>query len=216
MYVPPLFAETDVPRLHEAIRAARLASLGTFGETGIEASHVPMLIDPEPAPWGTIYGHIARTNPQWQRFDAAVPALAIFLGPEAYVSPAWYPTKQQTGKVVPTWNYVAVHAYGPLRFFEDAESLLSIVTRLTERHEKDRPEPWRVDDAPADYIASMLKAIVGFALPIARLEGKWKMSQNRPHQDRLGVVEGLTREGGAAEATVAALVQAADQKSNSG
>ena len=216
MYVPPLFAETDVPRLHEAIRAARLASLVTFGETGIEASHVPMLIDPEPAPWGTLYGHIARTNPQWQRFDAAVPALAIFLGPEAYVSPAWYPTKRQTGKVVPTWNYVAVHAYGPLRFFEDAESLLSIVTRLTERHEKDRPEPWRVDDAPADFIASMLKAIVGFALPIARLEGKWKMSQNRPHQDRLGVVEGLTREGGAAEATVAALVQAADQKSNSG
>lgn len=216
MYVPPLFAETDVPRLHDAIRAARLASLVTFGETGIEASHVPMLIDPEPAPWGTIYGHIARTNPQWQRFDAAVPALAIFLGPEAYVSPAWYPTKRQTGKVVPTWNYVAVHAYGPLRFFEDAESLLSIVTRLTERHEKDRAEPWRVDDAPADYIASMLKAIVGFALPIARLEGKWKMSQNRPHQDRLGVVEGLTREGGAAEAAVAALVQAADQKSNSG
>ena len=216
MYVPPLFAETDVQRLHDAIRAARLASLVTFGETGIEASHVPMLIDPEPAPWGTIYGHIARTNPQWQRFDAAVPALAIFLGPEAYVSPAWYPTKQQTGKVVPTWNYVAVHAYGPLRFFEDAESLLSIVTRLTERHEKDRAEPWRVDDAPADYIASMLKAIVGFALPIARLEGKWKMSQNRPHQDRLGVVEGLTREGGAAAAAVAALVQAADQKSNSG
>lgn len=216
MYVPPLFAETDVPRLHDAIRATRLASLVTFGETGIEASHVPMLIDPEPAPCGTIYGHIARTNPQWQRFDAAVPALAIFLGPEAYVSPAWYPTKRQTGKVVPTWNYVAVHAYGPLRFFEDAESLLSIVTRLTERHEKDRAEPWRVDDAPADYIASMLKAIVGFALPIARLEGKWKMSQNRPHQDRLGVVEGLTREGGAAEAAVAALVQAADQKSNSG
>ena len=202
MYVPPLFAETDVPRLHDMIRAARLASLVTFGETGIEASHVPMILDPEPAPWGTIYGHIARTNPQWQRHDPAVPALAIFLGPDAYVSPAWYPTKRQTGKVV--------------RFFEDAESLLSIVTRLTERHEKDRAEPWRVDDAPADYIASMLKAIVGFALPIARLEGKWKMSQNRPHQDRLGAVEGLKREGGAAEATVAALVQAADQKSNSG
>lgn len=216
MYVPPLFAEADVARLHDAIRAARLASLVTFGETGIEASHVPMLLDPEPAPWGTIYGHIARTNPQWQRHDPAVPALAIFLGPDAYVSPAWYPTKQQTGKVVPTWNYVAVHAYGPLRFFEDAESLLRVVTHLTERYEGARAEPWHVDDAPADYIASMLKAIVGFALPIARLEGKWKMSQNRPHQDRLGVAEGLKREGGAAEATVAALVEAADQKSNSG
>jgi transcriptional regulator len=175
----------------------------------MEASHVPMLLDPEPAPFGTLHGHIARSNPQWQRAPAEGDALAIFLGPDAYISPSWYVTKRETGKVVPTWNYVAIHVYGPLRFFDDADRLLAHVTRLTERHEAGRATPWAVTDAPEDYIGEQLKRIVGFEMPITRLEGKWKMSQNRPARDRVGVVEGLVREGGPVEAVVARIVAAA-------
>ena len=212
MYLPKDFVEERVPVLHEAIRRTRIGTLVTLGEAGLEASHVPMLIDPEPAPYGTLTGHIARTNPQWRRPTGGVQALAIFLGPNAYISPAWYATKRETGRVVPTWNYVAIHAYGELRFFEDAERLLRLVTRLTETHESGRWQPWAVSDAPAPYIQTMLKGIVGFELPIVRLEGKWKMSQNRPAEDRAGAVEGLRREGGAGEAAVAEIMAAAMQR----
>ena len=192
--------------MHEAIRQAGLGTLVTLGPDGMEATHLPMLVDPEPAPFGTLKGHVARANPQWRRALGDVQALAIFLGPDAYITPAWYETKRQTGKVVPTWNYVAIHAYGPLSFYEDADRLLALVTKLTETHEAGRAQPWAVSDAPKDFIAGMLKAIVGFELPIARLEGKWKMSQNRPPADRTGVVAGLTAEGGAGEAAVAEIV----------
>jgi transcriptional regulator len=212
MYLPKDFIEERVPVLHEAIRQARIGTLVTLGEAGLEASHVPMLIDPEPAPHGTLMGHIARTNPQWRRPTAGVQALAMFLGPNAYISPAWYATKRQTGKVVPTWNYVAIHAYGAVQFFDDAERLLRLVTRLTETHEAGRAAPWAVSDAPTSYIQTMLKGIVGFELPIARLEGKWKMSQNRPAQDRAGAIEGLRSEGGADEAVVADAIAAADRQ----
>jgi transcriptional regulator len=124
-----------------------------------------------------------------------VQALAIFQGPDAYITPSWYATKRENGKVVPTWNYVTIHAYGPVEFFDDTERLRAIVTRLTERQEAARAEPWAVSDAPADFIDGMLRGIVGFALPIARLEGKWKMSQNRPAQDRAGVITGLEADG---------------------
>jgi transcriptional regulator len=206
MYLPTQFKEESVPAMHAAMRAARIGTLVTLGEDGMEASHVPMLVDPEPAPYGTLRGHVSKGNPQWRRTKADVPALAMFLGPNAYITPAWYETKRQTGKVVPTWNYVAVHAYGTVRFFQDAEPLLDIVTRLTRTHESGRAEPWAVTDAPADFIQSQLKGIVGFELPIVRLEGKWKMSQNRSAEDRAGVVEGLRREGGPAEAVVASIV----------
>jgi transcriptional regulator len=208
MYLPKDFREDDVPALHEAIRAIALGTLVTLGPDGMEASHVPMLVDPEPQPFGTLRGHLARANPQWRRLAAGTQALAIFLGPEAYITPAWYATKRANGKVVPTWNYVAIHAYGTLRTIDDAEWLRGLVTRLTETHEKDRAQPWAVSDAPGDYITGMLKAIVGFELPIARLEGKWKMSQNRPAEDRAGVVEGLKSEGGADEGAVADIVAA--------
>jgi transcriptional regulator len=210
MYLPTDFKEERVPVLHEAIRQTALGTLVTLGVDGIEASHVPMLLDPEPAPYGTLLGHVARANGQWRRTDAGVMALAVFLGPEAYVSPSWYATKQQTGRVVPTWNYVAVHGYGALRFFEDAERLLSLVTRLTATHEAARPAPWAVTDAPPEFVRAQLKAIVGFELPIARLEGKWKLSQNRPAADRAGVVDGLRRDGDAGEAVVADLMKAAE------
>jgi transcriptional regulator len=204
LYLPASFREDRVEVLHEAMRQIALGTLVSLGEDGLAASHVPMLIEPGPAPFGTLTGHIARANPQWRGLKPEVEALALFIGPDAYVSPGWYATKRQTGKVVPTWNYVAIHAAGRLRFFDDPERLLGIVTRLTERHEQRRAEPWKVTDAPADYIAGMLKAIVGFELVLTRLEGKWKMSQNRPPEDHPGIVAGLAGEGGAPE--VAAIV----------
>ncbi len=207
MYLPANFREDRVEVLHQAIRQIALGTLVTLGQNGLCASHAPMLVDAEPAPFGTLTGHIARANPQWQSLKPEVDALAVFTGPHAYVSPGWYPTKAQTGKVVPTWNYVAIHATGRLRFFDDAEPLRRIVTRLTDTHEQRRAEPWKVTDAPEDFIAGMLKAIIGFELAIVRLEGKWKMSQNRPAEDRTGVVDGLRREGGASD--VAAIVASA-------
>lgn len=211
MYLPAHFTEERVPVLHDAIRQARLGTLVTLGEAGLEASHVPMLIDPEPAPYGTLSGHVSRANPQWRRPAAGVQALAMFLGPNTYISPAWYATKRATGKVVPTWNYVAIHAYGEVRFFEDAERLLRLVTRLTATHEAGRPEPWAVSDAPPEFIRGQLKGIVGFELPIMRLEGKWKMSQNRTAEDRTGAIEGLRREGGVEEEVVADIMAAVEQ-----
>lgn len=192
MYLPPMFAEPRIDMLHAAMRGTGLATLVTLSADGLVASHVPMLLDPTPAPYGTLLGHLARPNPQAR--GATGDALAIFQGPDAYITPSWYATKRATGKVVPTWNYVAIHASGPIDFFDDADRLLDIVTRLTEREEARRAEPWAVSDAPADFVQGMLKGIVGFALPVARLEGKWKMSQNRPAEDRAGVVAGLQAE----------------------
>jgi transcriptional regulator len=206
MYVPSHFREDRVPVLHDAIRRAGLATLVTVGPEGLDASHVPMLFDPEPAPFGTLYGHIARANTQWRSARADFDALAIFLGPDAYITPSWYATKEQTGKVVPTWDYVAVHAHGRVRFFDDPERLLSVVTRLTESNEAGRARPWAVSDAPDPFIRSHLASIVGFELSVTRLEGKWKVSQNRPAEDRVGVADGLGREG---EDALAALVKAA-------
>jgi transcriptional regulator len=193
VYVPPLFKEGRIAVLHDAIRASGLATLVTLTKDGLIASHVPLLLHPEPAPYGTLVGHLARPNPQAR--GAIGEALAIFLGPDAYITPSWYATKRETGKVVPTWNYVAIHAAGPIEFFDDPDRLLDVVTRLTEKQEGPRAAPWAVSDAPADFIQGMLKGIVGFAIPLTRLEGKWKMSQNRPAEDRAGVIAGLAAEG---------------------
>jgi transcriptional regulator len=191
MFVPAQFKEDRVPILHEAIREIAFGTLVTLGPDGLIASHVPMLIESGPGPCGTLHGHLARANPQGTGHLGEFEALAMFLGPHAYISPSLYVTKQQTGKVVPTWNYLAVHAYGPIRFFQEPDRLLDLVTRLTETHEAGRPQPWAVGDAPADYIRAMLNGITGFEMPITRLDGKWKMSQNRPAEDRAGVVAGL-------------------------
>ena len=200
MYLPSHFREDRVPVLQDAIEAAGLATLVTVDADGLYASHIPMLLDRSVGSLGMLYGHLARPNPQWKGAAHGLPALAIFLGPDAYVSPSWYATKQQTGKVVPTWNYVAIHAQGRVRFFEDEDRLLALVTKLTETHEGSRADPWAVSDAPPDFIRGQLKGIIGFELPIETLEGKWKMSQNRPAEDRAGVVEGLTRQGDGAVA----------------
>jgi transcriptional regulator len=195
VYVPPHFQQSDLAVLHEAIRGTGLATLVSLGADGLIASHVPLMLDAEAGPNGTLIGHLARANPQGRGATAGVDALAIFLGPDAYVTPNWYATKRETGKVVPTWNYVAIHAYGPLEFFDDATELLDVVTRLTNRFEGPRAAPWAVSDAPPEFIKAHLKGIVGFRMAITRLEGKWKMSQNRPAADRIGVAEGLRAEG---------------------
>lgn len=191
MYVPPAFRQTDLPALHREIGNCRLATLVSHGENGLQASHLPLLLRPEEGRYGTLYGHLARANPHWQVLAEGGEALVMFNGADAYVSPSWYPAKAEHGKVVPTWNYIAVHAYGRAEVFNDAERLLGLLVGLTERHERPRPQPWAVDDAPGDYIDGMLRAVVGFALPIERLEGKWKLGQNRSEADRRGVHDGL-------------------------
>jgi len=193
VYVPAHFSETRVDVLHDAIRRSGLAILVSPTVDGLIASHIPLLLDPDPAPYGTLVGHLARPNPQARGTTGE--ALAIFQANDGYITPSWYPTKRENGKVVPTWNYIAIHAYGTLEFFDDPARLLDIVTRLTERHESTRPAPWAVSDAPANFVQGMLRGIIGFAMPIARLEGKVKMSQNRPPADRAGVVEGLLADG---------------------
>ncbi len=195
MYVPSQFKEDRPEVIAEAIRRAGLATLVTLGADGLVASHAPMLLDPEPAPHGTLLGHLARANPQWRDAVGGVQALAVFAGPEAYITPSWYPSKREHGRVVPTWNYIAVHAYGDLSFFDDHERLHDVVRRLTARHEAPRASPWAVSDAPERFVELMLKGIIGFRLPIARLDAKWKMGQNRDAADRAGVVSGLIAEG---------------------
>lgn len=191
MYTPRAFALDDLPELQQLIRHTRLAQLVTFGEHGLQASHLPLPLNPDEGPNGTLYGHLAKANRQWQDLQNGSEALVIFAGAEAYVSPGFYPAKAEHGKVVPTWNYLAVHAYGQAEVFTDAERLLTLVSALTDRHENGRAQPWKVSDAPVDYIDGMLKAIVGFALPIQRLQGKRKLSQNRSAADIAGVREGL-------------------------
>jgi len=201
MYLPAHFAEPRLEVLHEALRGASLFTLVTGGPAGLDASHLPMLLEagPSGAP-GRLIGHVARANPQWNATPDGAAALAIVLGPDAYVTPSWYPSKAEHGKVVPTWNYLAIHAHGTVRFFHERDRLLEVVTRLTERQERPRAHPWKVGDAPPDYVDGMLKAIVGVELTITRLEGKWKASQNRSAADRAGVAEGLSRQGAEAMA----------------
>ncbi len=200
MYVPRHFVEDRVEVLHAAIRAAGLATLVTPGAGEFGVSHVPLLLEPEPAPLGRLVGHLARANPQWKSTPDGSTALAIILGPDGYVSPSWYATKRETGRVVPTWDYVAVHVHGTIRFFHDRERLLEVVASLTDRHEHARAAPWKIADAPPEYLDGMLNGIVGLELTITHLEGQWKASQNKGEADRRGVEEGLRREGNGAMA----------------
>ena len=191
MYTPAAFRQDDIATLHQQMRATRLPTLVSHGTQGLLASHLPLLLEAGEGQYGTLYGHFAKANPQWRDLDEGSPALVIFQGAEAYISPSWYAAKAEHGKVVPTWNYISVQAHGRAEVFDDAERLLQLVTRLSALHEAERPQPWAVSDAPRDYIDSMLRAIVGFALPIERLEGKWKLGQNRSQADQTGVREGL-------------------------
>jgi transcriptional regulator len=190
MYNPHHFEETRIEVLHELMQREPFAVVVTLGASGLNANHLPLDLDTATAPFGTLRGHVSRANAMWKE-PSSVETLVIFEGPQHYVTPDWYPTKAETGKSVPTWNYVVVHAYGTPRFIEDPAWLRAHVERLTNRHEAGRPVPWQVSDAPEDYVQGQLKGIVGFELPITRITGKWKVSQNRTDADRRGVIAGL-------------------------
>jgi transcriptional regulator len=207
MYLPSHFEETRVEVLHQLIRSHPLGALVTVDAGGLNANHIPFEIDPDPAPFGTLRAHVARANPVWREFSKDVAPLVIFQGPQTYITPSWYETKKETGKVVPTFNYVVVHAYGSMRVFEDPAWLRKFVTGLTDRFEASRAIPWAVTDAPGDFIAMQLSAIVGIEIELSRLIGKWKASQNRPAADQKGVVAGLRESGDELAQAMAAAVE---------
>ncbi|MBI4340188.1 MAG: FMN-binding negative transcriptional regulator [Chloroflexi bacterium] len=212
MYLPKHFEETRVEVLHGLIRAYPFGTLATLTARGLDANHIPFEVDPDPSPFGTLRGHVARANPVWRETSPGAEALVIFQGPDTFISPSWYRTKRETGKVVPTWNYAVVHAHGTPRFIDDRTWLRGFVEKLTDRHEARRREPWKVTDAPADYIDKQIGAIIGLEIPITRLIGKWKVSQNRPPHDRAGVVEGLMRDAQRSAEVMAELVRQSKSK----
>ena len=192
MYRPAAFRQDDLATLHAQIDASGLAVLTSAGELGLQASHLPLLLEPGEGEFGTLYGHFARANPHWRDLASGAEALVVFSGPDAYIHPGWYPAKAEHGKVVPTWNYIAVHAWGQAEVFDEPERLLQLVSGLSDRHERQQAQPWATSDAPREYLDAMLRAIVGFALPIRRLEGKWKLGQNRSAADQAGVRAALS------------------------
>ena len=204
MYQPPHHREDRLDVQHALIRSHPFGTLITLGSSGLVANSIPFVLAAA-LPFGILKGHVARANTQWRDFDPGVEALVIFQGVETYISPSWYATKRETAKVVPTWNYVIVQARGPMRVVEDRDWLANQIAALTAEHETGRREPWAVTDAPAPFIEAQLKAIVGIEIPVARIEGKWKVSQNRPEADRRGVVAGLRAEGNEAMAKLVSL-----------
>ena len=207
MYEPPLHREDDLARQHALIEARTIGLLISHGPQGLIANAVPFLLDPAASKLGTLKAHVARANPQWRDLAASPQALVVFQGADHYVSPSWYPSKQETHKVVPTWNYVMVQARGPARVIEDDEWLERQIAALTAKQEASREAPWAVRDAPPDFIALQRKAIVGIEIEIADIRGKWKTSQNRSAADRAGVVEGLEAIGDEAAEAMAELVR---------
>jgi transcriptional regulator len=205
MYLPTHFAETDPQRLHALMQAHPLALLVVVAEGLAHADPVPLEFDAAAGALGTLRGHVARANPLARRGGSEV--LAVFSGPQAYVSPGWYATKREHGKVVPTWNYAFVQARGTLHTVDDAPWLRALVGRLTQANEASQATPWSVDDAPADFVRQMLRAIVGIEIPLSALTGKFKLSQNRTAADRSGVMEGL-RAGGADALAMHTMMQA--------
>jgi transcriptional regulator len=207
MYQPPHHREDRLEVQHALIRAHPLGTLVTFGAGGLSANLIPFVLDSDISEKGTLKGHLARANRQWIDFDPSVEALVIFQGVECYITPSWYAAKQEHGKVVPTWNYATVQARGTMRVIEDRDWLASQIAALTAANEAGRAEKWAITDAPEAFIASQIKGIVGLEISISRVEGKWKVSQNRPEADRIGVIEGLRESGDEDAETMAELVQ---------
>jgi transcriptional regulator len=204
MYNPAHFAEDRPEVLHEFIRKHPLGALVTCGPAGLEASHIPVALH---ADEGLLRCHVARANPQSQTLASSPSVLMIFSGAQHYITPSWYPSKAEHGKVVPTWNYVAVHVSGRARLVEDEQALLRHLKDLTARNEASFTEPWAVDDAPPDFIANLMRSIVGIEILIDRIEGKWKLSQNRSKPDQHGVIEGLQKLESPESKTMAALME---------
>jgi transcriptional regulator len=202
MYIPPAFSVSDLAQLHAAIERYSFALVVSREESGLVASHLPLLLDRHAGPSGKLWGHFARANSQWREADGQE-VLVIFSGPHAYVSPQWY----QAERVVPTWNYVAVHAYGRLELIEDSSQTLGLLERMVRHYEATLPEPWRLADQPADFIERLAQQIVAFQILIERLEGKWKLNQNHPQERRAKVVAALEARGGVEELEIARLMR---------
>lgn len=208
VYIPKQFEEPRVEKMHELIRAYPLATLITHSSSGLNANHIPLHLSESPAPYRTLLGHIARANPLFGEIAEGIESLAVFHGPNSYITPSWYATKRETGKVVPTWNFAVVHAYGVLRIVDNAPWLREQLDALTNQNEAPFSEPWAVSDAPNDYIERIMAAIVGVEMVIIKLLGKWKVSQNQPTQNQIGVISGLRESGLPETEAMAALVEA--------
>ena len=207
MYVPSSFAETRVEIMHALIQQYPLGNLVTLDPDGLTGNHLPFELADSGGEFGVLRAHVARNNPFWRSVSRDVDALVMFQGPQAYISPGWYPSKAIDGRAVPTWNYISVHAHGPLQMRDDAEWLRAHLGRLTQKHEAGQPVPWRLDEAPPAYLEQLLTLIVGIEIPIGRLQGKWKVSQNRSDADRDGVIAGLQQQSDVGAAAMALAVR---------
>ncbi|MCH9742435.1 MAG: FMN-binding negative transcriptional regulator [Proteobacteria bacterium] len=195
MYIPAHFSESDTEKMYQFIQRRSFGTLVVLTSQGLEANSIPFVLHNGHSEHGILQGHIARANAVWQRFSSDVNALVIFQGHDAYISPSWYPTKQEHGKVVPTWNYVAVHVSGKLKVIEDSVWLYRHLNELTEQHESSFSHPWRVDDAPKEFTDRLVNGIIGLEMTITDIVGKWKVSQNQPQQNRLAVARMLQEQG---------------------
>lgn len=213
MYLPQHFEMSRVDVMHALIRARPLAALVTLTANGLVADHIPLLFAPGPTPDGSLHGHVARANPLWREFDKDHEVLAIFQGPDSYVSPSWYATKKETGKVVPTWNYAVVHARGTLRVIDEAGWIRAQIEALTTQNEAALARPWSVADAPRDYTEKLIAAVVGIEIRITRLTGKWKVSQNQPLKNQASVIDALRCLGDDERLAMAELIEAHIQPS---
>ena len=207
MYNPKHFEETRIDVMHTLMRTHPLCTLVTLSAEGLVANHIPMLLRPAAGAFGTLVAHVARANPLWKETDFSMPVLVIFQGPQAYISPSWYATKQEHGKVVPTWNYAVVQASGLMQVHDNAQWIRTQATQITAERESAFDKPWAVNDAPRDYTDTMIKALVGIEIPITKLTGKWKVSQNQPVANRQTVVQALQADGGAQAVAMAQLVE---------
>ncbi|KPL85336.1 FMN-binding negative transcriptional regulator [Herpetosiphon geysericola] len=212
MYLPKHFAEPRLEVLQELIQCQPLATIITLNQNGINANHIPLYLDPQAGEFGTLYGHVARANSIWQEHTSQHEILAIFHGSDSYITPSWYASKAQTGRVVPTWNYAVAHAYGQLQVIDDPQWLRQQLEHLTNHNEASFEHQWQVGDAPHEYTEALLKAIVGIAIPITRLLGKWKVSQNQPHANQQSVIAGLEASN---EPTAAAMIELIKQRQSS-
>lgn len=205
MYIPNHFEEPSIDVMRTLIRDFPLATLVTLSANGLNANHIPMhWVEASGSPYGSLRGHIARANPLWSDFEQQTEVLAVFQTENAYISPSWYASKPQTGKVVPTWNYAAVHAYGRLQFIEDPVWIRSQLAAMTQELEAGLPEPWSVEDAPAEFTERLITQIIGIEISVTRLQGKWKVSQNQPSENRDSVIEALRESGQPAMANLVA------------
>ena len=207
MYLPSHFEERDIEKLQSAVELHPLATWIVASSQQLAINHIPFLLDKDRGQYGTLAGHVARTNSVWKLLANNHQCAAVFQGEQSYVSPSWYPSKHEHHRAVPTWNYVVVHAHGVARAIEDRDWLLQLVTRLSDKHEADQPTPWHVSQAPADYLEKMLEAIVGIEIPIDKLVGKFKLSQNRSRDDQHGIVAGLHQAGDTDSVAMAELMK---------